>query len=406
MLNVDVATAFRGSPQDEAERDVVPYAVQVSVWARWVAALVAAVTLVYRPEFWYPDQISTAVLLIPVVVVNGLAHCRLLLHRPMTRSWMFLLGGLDVAVLSATIATYPSFDRFVFVGYYPALAMFVLVFASARIALGWTTVTAAACTAATLLAAGGLDFDTGEERALLSRVAAMYVLVLCVLLITRFERALRQATLRRERRLHRERIELSQEVHNTIAQTAYLLEQGIRRARRLADGSNEELTAALDASWSLSTSAIWEARRLADSGRLFEGRTLGPTLRGHCETFERVTGVPVGLSQSGTEPPLPVETSSQLFSIAHNALTNAARHARAEQVWVNLDFETEGVRLSVADDGVGLPNDYLDRGHGFRGMAANAEALGGTLTVRSGDGGASGTTVSCAIPLTATESGG
>ncbi|MCY3505338.1 MAG: hypothetical protein OXH41_04165 [Chloroflexi bacterium] len=38
MLSVDVATAFRGSPQDEAERDVVPYAVQVSVWALWVAA--------------------------------------------------------------------------------------------------------------------------------------------------------------------------------------------------------------------------------------------------------------------------------------------------------------------------------------------------------------------------------
>ena len=33
--------------------------------------------------------------------------------------------------------------------------------------------------------------------------------------------------------------------------------------------------------------------------------------------------------QSGTEPPLTVETRARLFSIAHNALTNAFLHARA-----------------------------------------------------------------------------
>ena len=407
MLNADAATAFHGSPEDSAERDVLPYAVRVSVWGRWLAALVAAVTVVYRPEFWYPDHIPTAALLIPVVVVNGLAHYRLLRGGSVTRRWLVLLSALDVAVLSATIATYtyPDFDRFIFAGYYPALAMFVLVFASARIALAWTTLTAAACTAATLIAAGGPDLDAGDEKVMLGRVAAMYLLVLCVLLITRFERSSRQATLQRERRLHRERIELSLEVHNTIAQTAYLLEQGIRRARRLAGESNEELSAALDASWSLSTSAIWEARRLADSGRLFEGRPLGATLLGHCETFERVTGVPAALSQSGTEPALPVETRSRIFSIAHNALTNAARHAQAGRVRVSLDFEAAHIRVSVADDGVGLPDDYGERGHGFRGMTADAEALGGTLTVGS-SGGASGTTVSCIVPRAARESGG
>lgn len=405
MLKADVLAAFQGSLDDGGGRDVLPYAMQVSVWARWVIALAAAVLLLYRPEFWFPDEPARPFLLIALVAVNGLAHARLLLRRPVTRAWLLLLSVADVVLLSAAIGIGDGFDRFVFAAYYPALAMFVLVFPSVWLALAWTSLTAAACAATTLIAAGGLDFEAGDERALLGRIAAMYVLALCVLLITRLERERREAALVRERRLHQERADLSQEVHSTIAQTAYLLEQGIRRARGLAGESNEELTAALDASWSLSTAAVWEARRLADSGRLFEGRALRPTLWGHCETFERVTGVPVSLSQSGTEPPLPVETRGRLFAIAHNALTNAARHAQAGAVTVRLDFWADRVRLSIADDGVGLPDGYQDRGRGFQGMAADAEALGGSLTVQSGNG-TPGTTITCVAPLPKPEPGG
>jgi len=405
LLKADVVAALQGSPADRAEQDALRYAVQVSVWARWAVAVVSAFLLAYRPDFWYPDQPERVILLIALVALNGFVHSRLRLHRPVTKTWMLLLSGADVALISAAIGVGEGFDRFIFAAFYPALAMFVLVFPSVGLALLWTGLTAAACTAATLIAAGGLAYDAGDEQALLGRLAAMFVLVLCVLLITRLERARRRAALQREQRLHRERVELSQEAHNTIAQTAYLLEQGIRRARRLAVDSSQELTAALEASYSLSTAAVWEARRLADSGRLFEGRDLRPTLWGHCETFERVTGVPVSLSHAGDEPQLPVETRSRLFSIAHNALANAARHAQAGEVTVSLDFEEATIRLCIADDGPGLPDDYRERGNGFRGMAADAEALGGTLTVRSGNG-AHGTAITCVVPLTEPEPGG
>ena len=53
------------------------------------------------------------------------------------------------------------------------------------------------------------------------------------------------------------------------------------------------------------------------------------------------------------------------------------------------------IRLSVSDDGVGLPSNYDERGRGFSGMRADAEALGGTLAVESAGNG-SGTTIACA----------
>jgi signal transduction histidine kinase len=69
---------------------------------------------------------------------------------------------------------------------------------------------------------------------------------------------------------------------------------------------------------------------------------------------------------------------------------------------VGLDFEPDRIVLSISDDGVGLPADYSTRGHGFRGMRAEAEALGGTLIVDDGDGNG-GLTITCVIPRTADE---
>ena len=78
-------------------------------------------------------------------------------------------------------------------------------------------------------------------------------------------------------------------------------------------------------------------------------------------------------------------------------MTNAFRHARPGRVEVRLDFEARQVRLSVSDDGVGLTGDYALRGRGINGMRADAERLGGTLTVESGEG-RGGTTITCVVP--------
>ena len=403
LLKADMgALTKRFSPAIWADPYVVPYAARVSVWGRWFVVLVGAFEIAYRPGFWYPGDWGYVLLMVPLTTLNGLVHFRLLTNRPVTWRWLLALSAMDIALTTASITIGPGFDSYVFVAYYPALALLALVFTSLWLGLAWTTMTAAAYAFVCWTTESGLDVGAGDEKVLLGRLAAMYALVLCVSLITRFERVARQTAVERERQAQQERIQLSQSIHDTTAQTAYLISMGIHRARELAGPANEELIAALDATSALSMSAMWELRRPIDAGRIFEGRGLGRVLWSHCVTFEKITAVPARMSQSGTEPPLATETRARLFSIAHNALTNACLHARPGRVEVGLSFEADHIRLSVSDDGVGLPDDYAQRGRGFDGMRMDAERMGGRLIVESGEGGG-GTTIACVVPWDAAQ---
>ena len=255
------AITKRFSPAMWADPDVVPYAARVSVWGRWFIVLVGAFEIAYRPGFWYPDNVGAVLLMVPLVTLNGSVHFRLLTNRPVTWRWMLLLSAMDVGLATASITLGPGFDSYIFVAYYPALALFAVVFTSLWLGLAWTTMTVAAYALVCWTAGAGLDIGAGDEKVLVGRLAAMYALVLCVSLITGFERIRRQTAVDRERELQQERIEFSQAVHDTTAQTAYMVSLGIHRARELVGKSDEELAAALDAASALSRSAMWEVSR-------------------------------------------------------------------------------------------------------------------------------------------------
>ena len=390
--------AYAGGPAGafRADPDVLRFAARVSVWMRWLVGLVVVVELAYRPGLWFATDREYLVLLVALVACNGLAHARLSRRGTVTWRWLLGLSAVDVALITAAVFIGGEFHLFVYVAYFPFLGLFAAVFASLGLCLLWTT-GVAALYAGVSVVSSGLDYEAGQEKALLARIAAMYGVVLCVSLITRFERTRLREAAARERELQQDRIALSQAIHDTAAQTASMVAMGIHRARRLAGDSNAELSSTLAATATLSKTAAWELRRPIDEGRLFEGRELGRVLGSHAATFEKVASVPTAVHLTGTEPPLAVVTRARLFAIAHNALTNAFLHARAGQVEVRLNFGADHIRLAVADDGVGLPADYAQRGRGFQGMSEDAKRIGGRLIVESSRSG-SGTTVTCEAP--------
>ena len=370
---------------------------RVYVWGRWFVLSIAAFAWLYPlniDEVVYGPNVALAMLLL---ATNGYLHYRLATERTVSWRWMLALSALDLAMLSGGVAAHRGFESPFFVGYYPSLALFAVVFGSVRLTLVWVTMAAAVYAALCLAVEPGLDFSTNDEEILLIRVAGMYTVMVVVNLISRVERIRRMEAVERERALQRERIELSHAIHNTMAQSAYLIGMGIERAKELADRSNEELLSTLDETSALSRSAMWEMRHPMEIGEIFEGMELGGVLESLAATFSTISSIPADLVQTGVEPPLPIATRGVLFSIAFNALTNALRHSNASHVRVGLDFERDGLRVSIADDGSGLPDDYATRGQGFRNMREDAERMGGRLVVET-SGSEWRTTVTCELP--------
>ena len=101
-------------------------------------------------------------------------------------------------------------------------------------------------------------------------------------------------------------------------------------------------------------------------------------------------GPPVRVLVDVESEPSPI-VARALVRVAHEALTNVRKHARATSVAVRLEQDAGEYVLQVVDDGSGMGPDADRRGlthRGLRGMVERVESVGGTLVVtdRSGDG--------------------
>ena len=404
----DAIAGLRREP-DLTDPDDLRYSLRISVWVRWFLLIAWLLQFNYRPNFGDPVYIPTTLLAGSLLALNGYVHYRIQSNRTVTRRWALALSVMDAAMVTAGIAIPSSgFQNTFFVLYYPALAMFAVVFTSFRLSFAWATMVAVVYAALSLVMEPGVEYEMKEEKVLFTRIVVMYAVVAAVNLVSRFERIRRRETAEREGELQRERIELSQNIHDTIAQSAYMIGLGVETAIELANAPNDEgrdeLIAKLEAIHALSKSTMWELRHPIDAGPIFEGRELGRVLRSHASTFTTITSIHTEVVQTGEEPQLSMVTRRLLFAVAHNALTNAFRHSNATKVTMALHFEEERLRMSIADDGIGLPDDYEDRGHGFRNMRTDAERMGGVLEAIPGESGL-GTAVTCTIPYAPTQGG-
>jgi len=86
-----------------------------------------------------------------------------------------------------------------------------------------------------------------------------------------------------------------------------------------------------------------------------------------------------------------------LFRIVQEALQNALKYSKAHNVSVDLRGVSDGIELTIVDDGVGFDVDAVwGRGLGLISMHERVEALGGTFEIRSSAG--AGTRLEVGVP--------
>ena len=335
---------------------------RISLWLRWFVVIAWLAQLHHHVSFTHPAYIAQTMFAILLLAQNTYILYRIETRRTVTWRWILALSAMDVVMLTAGLTIVAGTGNTFFVLYYVALAMFSAACLSFRTALAGATAVAGVYLALSVSAEPGGSIEIWQGEVWLTGIVAMYAVVAAVSLVTMFERIRsrsdrlrRREAVERERELQQERIELSQTIHNTIAQSAYLIGLGLETAIELADTNNgrnqEELAAKLQATLALSKSTMWELRHPIDAGAIFEGRELSRVLRSHAATFSTITSIPTEMVRTGLEPPLPTVTRRRLFSIAHNAMTNALRHSQASRITIELVFNEDIIRLSVLDDG-------------------------------------------------------
>ena len=73
-----------------------------------------------------------------------------------------------------------------------------------------------------------------------------------------------------------------------------------------------------------------------------------------------------------------------LLRCAQEMITNSVRHARADNLWIGLEHDENGVALIARDDGRGAK--VVEPGNGLTGMSERLRQLGGELKFESKPG--------------------
>ena len=108
------------------------------------------------------------------------------------------------------------------------------------------------------------------------------------------------------------------------------------------------------------------------------------------------TDISLGEAPSSDRSQREHELENAIYRVAQEALTNTARHGRAERVELSLRERDGWFELVVDDDGVGFDPGTRSRGFGLRGMEERVALLGGTLDISSRPG--AGTRLKAQLP--------
>ena len=212
---------------------------------------------------------------------------------------------------------------------------------------------------------------------------------------SRYEEQIRAAARQEERN------RLARDLHDSIKQQIFVIQTAAATAQARFDGDGAGARQALDQVRDSAREAMTEMEAMLHqmSAAPLENAGLVEALRKHCEAVGFRTGAKVefrlgDLPEAGSLAPGAHEA---ILRTAQEALSNAARHARAGRIAVSLGTAAHDVRLTVEDDGAGFDTAHAPRGQGIANMRARAEEFGGALELDSRPG--KGSSVTITIPF-------
>ena len=194
-----------------------------------------------------------------------------------------------------------------------------------------------------------------------------------------------------------ERRRVSRELHEEVGQSLSAVNAYLWLLERQPDDDGGATRVVVREARHLLNQTVAAIRELSGVLRpaVLDDFGLVPSLDAHLKAFEHRHEIETTLECDGIPERLPPDVEIALYRIAQEALSNVARHARAQHVSVRLATSGDALHLDIEDDGIGLAPRAAGTGTGLLGIEERVRALGGTVAFRSGRG----THVSVRLPL-------
>ena len=201
-----------------------------------------------------------------------------------------------------------------------------------------------------------------------------------------------------------ERRRIARELHDSVGQYLAGLKINLHQIEAgMQSGENHLVRETID----LTDCAIQEVRTISHllHPPLLEELGFLSAARWYVDEYGKRSQVKVSLIVDEPIERLPKEVEIALFRVLQESLTNVYRHAAAQSVDVRILCHEGHVKLTVADDGRGIPAEVLKKfrdgaasGIGLAGMRERLAEFGGDIRVEASSG---GSVVEAIIPMTA-----
>jgi two-component system NarL family sensor kinase len=200
--------------------------------------------------------------------------------------------------------------------------------------------------------------------------------------------ALKQA---KEASILEERNRMAREIHDTLAQSFTGILAQVGAANQVLTDDVEATRAHLDLIKELARTGLTEARRSVVALRpqlLEEGSLQSALHRLVTQIRAAANDTTLYYETEGIAYALPTEVENNLLRMGQEALTNAIKHANADEIRVELIYDRDQFCLRVKDNGQGFGVGSIpsSEGFGLLGMSERAERIGAQLMIRSQPG--------------------
>jgi signal transduction histidine kinase len=189
-----------------------------------------------------------------------------------------------------------------------------------------------------------------------------------------------------------ERLRIARELHDSLTHSISVIQVQAGVAVHLARKRGEDVPPALLAIQEAGADAVRELRETLGVLRSVDDSDgSGLSQLDSLVARAQAAGLPVTVTVTGAQRPLPADVDQAAYRIVQEALTNVSRHAGGARASVHLHYTPQELSIQVADDGNGAVTAASARpsgpGLGLVGMRERVSALGGRLQAGPRDGG-------------------